>query len=164
LPEVNLPNGWQFDFMPNNSITYIDPEVAIGYDYVINSGPTFTSVLLPSVGDDQFNLYLWNGSEWTFSATLSAGSEYNFGDSGVDKFRILGIETDAGLDPTSPTAFVTGLHFASGGHVNMNMIPIITSVPEPEAYAMLVVGLTLLGFIFPHGKKGRRSFAPSPFS
>lgn len=162
LPEVNLPNGWQFGFMPNNSITYIDPEVAIGYDYAINSGPTFTSVLLPSVGDDQFELYLWNGSEWTFNAMLSAGNEYNFEGSGVDKFRILGIETDAGLDPTSPTAFVTGLHFASSDHVNMNMTPVTTSVPEPEAYAMLVAGLTLLGFILPHGKKGRRGFLLIP--
>jgi probable HAF family extracellular repeat protein len=153
LPVVDLPSGWQFDFMPNDRITYIDPTIAIGYDYMVDSGSDFTSVVLPNVGDGQFNLYVWNGSEWTFDATLSAGVEHTFGGLGVDRFRIMGIETSAALDPSSPTAFVTGLHFAGNGQVSMHMIPITTTVPEPQIYAILLIGLSLIGAIVRFRKK-----------
>jgi hypothetical protein len=146
LPTANLPNGWQFDLTILNQLLYIDPQVAVGYDYLSDSGPTFASVLLPSVGNNQFSLYLWNGTEWTFDSTLNAGIEHVFGGAGVDRFRITGIETSAGLDPNSPTAFVTGLTFAGTGHASMHMNPLVQVVPEPETYAMLIAGLGLLGW------------------
>jgi len=151
MPIANLPLGWQFEFAPSYGGTvFIDPQVATGYDYILDSGPNFTSVLLPGVGDGQFGLYLWNGTEWAFDSTLSAGTEHSFGALGVDRFRIVGIETSAGLDPNSPAVFVTGLKFADAGHTNMHMIPItqqVGVVPEPKAYAMLLAGLGLLGFM-----------------
>jgi len=146
LPAVSSANGWQFDLTIPNGLLYIDPQVAVGYDYLLDSGPNFTSVLLPSAGDNQFSLYLWNGSEWTFDSTLNAGIEHVFGGAGVDRFRITGIETSAGLDPNSPTAFVTGLTFAGTGHASMHMSPLVQAVPEPETYAMLIAGLGLLGW------------------
>lgn len=146
MPIGNFPNGWQFDLNVSNQLLYIDPQVTVGYDYLLDSGPNFTSVLLPSAGDNQFSLYLWNGTEWTFDSTLIAGIEHAFGGAGVDKFRITGIETSAELDPNSPTAFVTGLTFAGTGHANMHMNPLVQIVPEPETYAMLIAGLGLLGW------------------
>jgi hypothetical protein len=95
---------------------------------------------------NQFSLYLGNGTEWTFDSTLNAGIEHAFDGAGVDRFRITGIETSAGLDPNSPTAFVTGLTFADTGHASMHMIPLVQVVPEPETYAMLMAGLGLLGW------------------
>jgi hypothetical protein len=145
LPTDNIPNGWQFELNVPNQVLYIDPQIAVGYDYAVDGGPNFTSVLLPSVGDNQFDLYLWNGTEWVFDAALIAGVEHTFSGTGVEKFRITGIETGAGLDPTSPTAFVTGLTFADTGHASLHMTALI--VPEPETYVMLLAGLGLVGFV-----------------
>ena len=45
-----------------NSMTFIDPAVAIGYDYAIGAGdPDFASVLLPSVGDNHYTLHYFSG-------------------------------------------------------------------------------------------------------
>lgn len=146
LPTVSSTSGWQFDLAIPNGLLYIDPQVAVGYDYLLDSGPNFTSVLLPGVGDNQFSLYLWNGTEWAFDSTLNAGIAHAFGGAGVDRFRITGIETSAGLDPNSLTAFVTGLTFAGTGHASLHMSPLVQVVPEPETYAMLLAGLGLLGW------------------
>jgi PEP-CTERM motif. len=153
LPSATLPNGWLFSLTIPNELLYIDPQVAVGYDYLLDSGPNFTSVLLPSVGDDHFSLYLWNGTEWAFDSTLNAGMEHAFGGAGVDKFRITGIETSAGLDPNSPTAFVTGLTFADIGSASMHMTALVQVVPEPKSYAMLLAGLGLVGWRL-HKAKG----------
>lgn len=44
---------------------------------------------------------------------------------GVDRFRVLGIESSAGLDPNNVTAFVTGLAFVTDGQFTGTMTPII---------------------------------------
>jgi hypothetical protein len=49
--------------------------VAIGYDYFLESGPNFTSVLLSRVGDNQFDLYIWNGTEWMFDSAVLCPSK-----------------------------------------------------------------------------------------
>jgi hypothetical protein len=117
---------------------FIDPLVAIGYDYQIGIGdPNFASVLLPSIGDNVYELQLWNGSAFEFADTLNGGDPYTFGLSGVDRFRILGIELGAGLDPFNPSAFITGLTFASDGSFSGTMTPITVNVPGPIAGAGL---------------------------
>jgi probable HAF family extracellular repeat protein len=147
MPIVELTDGWAFVFTYEGGTIWIDPLVATGYDYLLDSGPNFTSVLLPNAGDDQFSLYLWNGTEWTFDSTLNAGVEHTFSGAGVDRFRITGIETSAGLDPRSATAFVTGLTFADTGQASMHMTALVQIVPEPETYAMLLAGAGLVGFM-----------------
>lgn len=110
-------------------VIFIDPDVAIGYDYEVGADdPNFASVLLPEVGDDLFDLYLWDGSQFVHEAIIAAGTEHHFPDGGVDRFRILGIETAAGLDPNDPTAFVTGLTFVSAGQFTGSMTPITVEV------------------------------------
>ena len=149
LPGSVVNGTFQFSFMPWPGMTFIDPLVAVGYDYALSDlgSPAFQSVELPAVGDDLFTLSLWNGSQWAAAGTLQSGSAnaHDFGLGGVRAFRITGIELSAALDPTNPLAFVTGLSFAGTDMVNMTQTPITAAVPEPASYALLVFGLAALG-------------------
>jgi len=61
---------------------------------------------------------------------------------GFSDFRISDIDPAEMLDPTNPTAFVTGLTFTAPGTVTVTQNPITVSVPEPSN----LLGLGLLGF------------------
>ena len=149
-PNVHLPtvvNGVYNFAITNvgpNSVTFIDPFVAIGYDYAIGLGnPNFASVLLPTgVGDNLFDLFVWNGSEFADSGIdLVGGTQFFFGAGGVDRFSIRGIETSAGLDPNNVAAFITGLSFVVNGNFTGTMTPITVEVaagvPEPGTTLLL---------------------------
>jgi hypothetical protein len=105
---------------------FIDPAVAVGYDYAIGTGnPNFASVTLPTgIGDNWYQLYLFNGTKYYFKAFLKGGVPYSFPSGGIDRFRILGIERDEGLDPNNPTAFITGLTFTGSGNFTGSMTPV----------------------------------------
>jgi hypothetical protein len=164
MPEdENAANDiWFFWFgAPDGLMTFIDPEVAIGYDYYhgdpfyldhdeydpyvpYNPDQNFQSVLLPNFGDGLYDLYLFDTSLnlWVFEEVLKAGVEYEFGLGGVDRFRILGIETGAGLDPNDPMAFVTGLTLVTPGTIAVTMQSITAApVPEPSTYILLGSGI-----------------------
>ena len=148
LPSVGPDGRFKFDIAVRQGESIaIDPEIAVGYDYAVGAGdPLFRSVRLPSVGDGQYALSLWNGSSYSFQSGLSAGTEYFFAGTGVGQFRIDGIETSAGLDPADPSAFVTTLSFASTGRFTGTMTPITVSVvPEPTTLALWATGLLFLG-------------------
>lgn len=153
-PATDQNPNFEFDFSYLNldDIIYLDPEVAIGYDYLVGSGPNMKSVILPTdIGDadNLFDLYLFDESlgEYIFSATLTGGVEYAFANGGVDKFRILGIDVDAMIDPTDPTAFVTGLSFTDTGSINLTQSPIseFVDVPVPGTLALVLLGAVGLG-------------------
>lgn len=157
-PAVNLPvtliNGsFQFNIVVNPGQTYfIDPPVATGYDYRIGAGnPSFKSVVLPSgIGDSLYDIFALDPADHTtlLAHDWSAGSTFDFGAQGVDAFRIAGIEPSAGLDPSDVTAFVTGLTFTGNGLFTGTQTPIVldvAAVPEPETYAMLMLGLGVIG-------------------
>lgn len=133
-----------------NSVTFIDPLVAVGYDYAIGSGdPAFASVLLPTgIGDDRFDLFLWDGDGFVDSGVdLEGGEQYFFGGTGVERFSIRGIETSAGLDPDNVGAFITGLTFVRDGAFHGTMTPLtveVAGVPEPGSLALLLLGLPAL--------------------
>ncbi len=150
LPIVT-EDGFLFNFNIGdlNRPIFIDPVVAIGYDYIVDSGPNFASVLLPTgIGDDLYDLWTFDSllNDFVDSGIILAGGDtYNFGAGGVNRFRILGIEPNAELDPNDPTAFVTGLTFTSTGQIQLRQVPITQNtdiqtprpVPEPSTILSL---------------------------
>lgn len=155
LPEVDYATGTpRFNFdnpVLANQIQYYDPLVAVGYDYLIGEGnPNFSSFILPMIGDGLFELWTFDDviSDYLFESFVAAQSLYTFGEMGVDRFRILGIEVSAALNPNDPTAFVTGLSFVSDGRFTGSMIPItqeIAAVPLPASLSLLVGACAMLG-------------------
>ena len=148
MPDVVDPDtGFFFDgvVIPSSDVMlFFDPQAALGYEYSV-SGSDFSSVLLPLVGDGLYDLYIHNGSHFVYEQQLAAGAVYNFG-AGINRFRVMGIEPEAGLDPGDPSAFVTGLTFSAPGLADLTMVAI---VPEPA-------GLSLLGLVMLLAARGRR--------
>lgn len=159
-PPVNLPvvlaNGsFQFNMaVVPGQVYYIDPLVAVGYDYLIGEGnPSFQSVVLPvGIGDGLYDIF---GLDAGGVATLLAhdwagGATFEFGAGGITGFRVGAIETEAGLDPSDTTAFVTGLTFTGAGLFTGTQTPltvdVVAAVPEPETYALFGAGLALLAW------------------
>jgi hypothetical protein len=130
-----------------SSVTFIDPAVAVGYDYAKGTGdPNFASVLLPNVGDNHYLLhYVFGGNP--FDIALDGGIQYFFPTSGVDAFSVTGIETSAMLDPGNAGAFVTGLTFTADGQFTGTMTPIVVDVAAtvPEPGTLLLLGLAAGG-------------------
>jgi hypothetical protein len=156
-PPVNLPTVtrvgnqilYTFNMIVQPGVTYsIDPLVATGYIYQIGSGnPKFASVDLPNIGNPTpYDLFLWNGTSFVFDTTLGAGTVFDFANSGVSEFEVLGIDPNLGINPTNPTSFITGLTFEGAGSFTGTMTPITTSVPEPSTWAMMLLGFAGLGF------------------
>jgi hypothetical protein len=143
----------------NTATTFIDPEIAVGYDYKLGAGdPNFATVLLPHVGDGKYDLSLWNGSAWIFSRSVQAGEVVDFGVGGVSQFRISGIETAANLSPSNATAFVTGLTFSSSGNFTGTMIPITVAVPEPATWILACIGGAVLLRVGQHRASAAKHF------
>ncbi len=167
------PFGFTFPVDDSDIIYWVDPVVAVGYEYVNRGGlnfATFTvpgpAVGLPSLGDDLFGLYLYdpllgdyaaspalilNGADPTantvdFTALVGAG--------GVDRFLVADIEPEAGLDPTDPTAFVAGLSFVGTGIANFDMIARTTNYPVSAPPLPMLLGLALAGLVL----AGRRRY------
>lgn len=155
LPSVGPDGVFKFNVEVKAGQTInIDPVVAIGYDYQIGAGdPNFASFILPDIGDGLFDLYLFNGIDWLFQSVITAGDEYFFGGSGVDRFRVLGIETSAGLNPSDVSAFITGVSFTADGRFTGTMTPITAEVPEPPMIAL--IGLTLMALVVVHRRRRR---------
>lgn len=150
VTDPNNPGDYSFEFaIIDNDPIFIDPDVAIGYDYIVNSGPNFASVILPdSIGDGIYDLWLWdNGlTDWYDTGTDIRGglaNEHTFA-TATDRFRIMGIEIEEMLDPTDNSAFVTGLTFDGTGLINMeqNAVTVFvadpTSVPEPQTLLLFI--------------------------
>ena len=155
-PNPNNPDGFTFPGVPvgDNGLgiinpIFFDPIVSVGYDYAVTGGPLFASVLIPNAlpqGDSNFILELPGFGNYS----LVAGTTFNLlgvNPLGFSDFRISDIDPAEMLDPTNPTAFVTGLTFTAPGTVTVTQNPIIqntgsVSVPEPSN----LLGLGLLGF------------------
>jgi hypothetical protein len=107
---------------------FLDPPVSIGYDYKIGASDTskFLTVKLPQIGDNLFDLYTLGRSGFYLARKdLIAGETYYFRPQGVEAFRVLGIEEEAGLSPNDTTAFITELTFTDSGRFTGTMTPLI---------------------------------------
>lgn len=136
--------------VPRRSPVWVDPDIAIGYDYTMSvGGPAIEGVIVPAAlanGDELFVLEFAG-----HTVELKAGTQYSFTDlvaGGVTTFRLSGIDTNEALDPTNPNAFVTGLVFGAGGSddFSVTMKPLVVSVPEPSSVALLGAGLGWLAW------------------
>ncbi len=159
-PVVNLPviqpdGSYLFNMtvLPGQTY-YIDPEVAIGYDYAIGSGnPNFASVDLPdNIGDGIYDIFGFDtaGGLVQLADDWDGRKVFAFDAGGVDRFRVLGIETGVGLDPLNATAFITGLTFTGRGQFTGTQTPItvtINDVPAPPTLALLAAALAAAGWL-----------------
>jgi len=131
LMPVFVDDSFVFDLpvQPNRRF-FIDPLVAIGYDYAVTGGPLFYDVQAPSGINPSNTFDLIYG---TTNVLITGGIPYIF-TTPQSSFRIQGIDVAANLDPTNPLAFVTGLGFDIAGNVTVTQTPITTntsSVPGP---------------------------------
>ena len=139
-PNPNDNRGAPYQFhvagVTTGQTIFIDPFVAIGYDYAIGVGdPNLASVSLPSVGAGKFDLTFGNTA-----TTIQADTQFFFPPGGVSEFSVRGIETSANLDPNNVTAFITGLTFAGSGEFTGTMTPVLQSVGVPEPAVLLLLG------------------------
>ncbi|MDP7042800.1 MAG: hypothetical protein QF807_02150 [Candidatus Thalassarchaeaceae archaeon] len=137
LPGNTTNNSGSTTFNFNFTVSWgepiwVDPFVAIGYDYEISDGPNFASVMIPfAYGDGMFDIYLWDGTNYAYTGiSIATGTHYSFQSGGVDRFSIRGIEVSAEVDPDDPEGFVTSLTFVNSGNVDMAMIPITIFVDD----------------------------------
>jgi hypothetical protein len=131
LMPVIVDDSFAFNFPVQPDRPYfIDPLIAIGYDYAVTGGPLFSSVIAPAGINASNTFELIFG---TTNVSITAGTPYDFG-SPQSNFTIQGIDLAANLNPANPAAFVTGLTFNSTGTVNVTQTPITfntTAVPGP---------------------------------
>lgn len=113
--------------IPNFPI-FLDPPVAVGYDYAVGPGdPLFATLRLPiGIGDSRYTVKvkgrkfsLAGGDLLDFRAIGFAG--------GVDAFRVGCIEVDARLDPADAEAFPTEVTFMAAGQFTGTMRPLTRS-------------------------------------
>jgi hypothetical protein len=152
LPSVGPDGTYHFNTtVVDGQTIFVDPKVAVGYDYAIGQGdPNFASVLLPTGinSNNQYDLSLFDASGHPFDTTIvTGGIPYNFLSNGfpdgVDSFEVSGIDPSAGLDPDNTLAFITGLTFTADGDFTGTMTPIVAQVPEPSTF--LLMGASLFG-------------------
>ena len=104
---------------------FIDPPVAVGYDYSIGKGnPRIATVRLPiGVGDSMYRVKA-QGRKFTLAGGDLLDFRANGFPSGVTDFTVTCIETEAMLDPANPQAFPTELTFVDAGTFTGSMKPI----------------------------------------
>ncbi|MDH5447054.1 MAG: PEP-CTERM sorting domain-containing protein [Gammaproteobacteria bacterium] len=162
-----------FTVLPTSSFAI---PVVTGYDYEV-TGTSFASVVLPvSVGDGVYDLWLFDTTLGDFIDTgidILGGDQHEFSDP-VTRFSVRGIEENAMLDPSDPTAFTTGFTLMPGDNITVSQSSIVidykppvindpnpgnTKVPEPTSLALICIGL--LGFNFAR-RKSRLNFNLHP--
>jgi hypothetical protein len=164
LPGTIGPNGeFQFEFTATpNQFVFVDPLVASGYDFEVLSGQLITSALFPELGDlDGYEIYSLLDLTNPLATGVMGGAAFDFG-AGISGFALRGIDPALGLDPTNPTAFVTGLAFDQGGTVSLTQTPVTTfvaAVPEASVWTMMIFGVGAVGAMLRRRRPERRTFA-----
>lgn len=127
---------------------FIDPLVAVGYEYRIGAGdPFFKTVSLPAgIGDSIYKIEVGAQLFTVSGGQIFDFTTHGFGD-GVASFVVLGIEPDAMLDPSDPQAFVTRLTFMASGRFTGTQTALTAAVPEPSTWGLMFAGLCAVGAI-----------------
>lgn len=127
-----------------SGVCFADPVVASGYEFTADpTHPNFTSVLIPAPlpGGDQDFAIEFSGQ----SFPLSAASTFDITahvPGGVSTFRITGVDLVEELDPQNPSAFVTGLGFAStpDPQATFTMVPLTTVSDDLDLDGFVTAG------------------------
>jgi hypothetical protein len=149
--------------------TYLDPEVAIGYNFQLVPGKTtaasdgVTKISVSTdVGNGQYQFWMLNvAGTWvdmapidanpggisaddfdvvSFLDGLTAAEDTEFGITdpadGLTQFSIRGIDPSAGLDPSDPDEFVTGVQFSSPFEGKVYITPLaLDTITDAESYS-----------------------------
>jgi len=159
LMPVEFSNG-SYEFAPVqleeggigiDQFLFIDPDVAIAYDLEVSGGPSFVALLLPTLGDaNGYTIETFDHGVWSVLGHVADGGTYSFVNA-LTEFRIGDIDPALGLDPNNPVAFVLGAKFDGPGVATLAMTPITANitaaVPEPETYALMLMGLAGMGAV-----------------
>lgn len=113
--------------IPNFPV-FLDPPVAVGYDYAVGRGdPRFASVRLPiGIGDSRYVVRV-KGRKFDLAGGELLDFRANGFPDGVDGFRVGCIEVDAMLDPADAEAFPTEVTFVAAGQFTGTMKPLARS-------------------------------------
>lgn len=147
--EIVIPDG-----VEAGEVTWIDPPVAVGYEYEVTGGEfaTVTAPSLATVADIDGYLI----TVGTQTALIAAGQTVDFFDIfGVNPtfVTLTGIDEALALDPANVIAFPTGVSFtARTFQTVVTMTPItmddnVGAVPLPASMLLYLGGLAGFGFV-----------------
>ncbi len=158
------PGPFLFDLIVREGeIVFIDPLVAVGYDYALTdpndiaNGVEITQLVLPNIGDGLFELIIGGVSQGTNFAANDVIDLTALGVGAVTAFSVRGIETSAGVDPTDPNAFVTGVAFNQTGQFAFSQDPVSVDTDVPEPATLALGGLGLLATLAMRRRRNRWS-------
>ncbi len=130
---------------------FIDPEIAIGYEYSVEelAGATeaiFGSVRVDPAGSDvDFTISYLDADGMEVLASLTAGQVFEFPDElDVLSFKVLDIDPLQNIPADNPLAFATLLTFRNAlNNATVIQAPIsISAIPEPGSAVLLLVGVS----------------------
>ena len=131
---------------------FIDPEIAIGYEYNVEELPGEAEALFgtvrvdPAGFDTDFTINYLDQNGVEVSEDIAAGVTFTFPENvDVLSFSILDIDPLSALPADNPTAFATLLTFRNDlNGATITQAPIsISAVPEPGAGTLLGVSMSL---------------------
>ena len=159
MPDEDVEVGEESEFvftLPEvdaGETIWFDPDVSTGYTYTAGNSGQFASVTAPTLlsvnDDDGYLITITNPSGVEHKEALMAGQTFDF-PFPVSTFTLTGINEDLMLDPTDPTAFVTGVSFADPGSYTITQAAIVTSttsVPTPSTIAIFLLSLVGISLV-----------------
>ena len=152
LPQEIGPNGeFRFEFAATpDTFIFVDPLIATGYDFQVQSGQLILSAIFPELGDaDGYDIFSLSDLDNPLATNVLGGTAFSFG-AGISGFALRGIDASLALDPTNTAAFVTGLTFdvESPTQIQLTQTPVTElsgAVPEASTWSMMILGIGLLG-------------------
>lgn len=121
-----------------------DPLISESFVYEKGlSDPNFLSILLPYYGtlyDGGYIIETWGLDGWEFFADASGFEEVFFGETGVDRFRVSGIDLDANPGLIGQQ-WLSSLRFVDDGRFTGSINAQAVDVPAPATLGLMLLSL-----------------------